>query len=114
MPTLFNDRCAVAGLAWVTPAAGFVRPWAAAVIGLLAAPICYHVVLLRTKFKIDDALDVFACHGVGGILGTTCVGIFAQKDISGISGLNEGDGRQFGIQLDRRVAGTWFWVQLKI
>jgi Amt family ammonium transporter len=89
---------AVAGLATVTPCAGFVQPWGAAIIGLLAGLICYGAVLLRAKRGIDDALDVFACHGVGGILGTICVGIFAAKSVNGISGLIEGDVRQFGVQ----------------
>ena len=89
---------AVAGLATVTPAAGFVRPWAAAIIGLLAGCICYGAVQLRAKQGWDDALDVWACHGVGGILGTICVGVFAAKGVNNISGLIEGDFKQFGVQ----------------
>jgi Amt family ammonium transporter len=90
---------AVAGLATVTPAAGYVRPWAAAVIGALAGLICYGAVQIRAKRKLDDALDVWACHGVGGILGTICVGIFASKSVNNVSSLIEGDYKQFGVQL---------------
>jgi ammonium transporter, Amt family len=90
---------AVAGLATVTPCAGYVQPWAAAIIGLLAGVVCYGAVQLRAKRGWDDALDVWACHGVGGILGTICVGIFAAKAVNGVSGLIEGDLRQFGVQV---------------
>jgi len=69
---------AVAGLATITPAAGFVKPWAAAVIGILAALFCYAMVELRKKMKWDDALDVWGVHGMGGFLGTVCIGIFGS------------------------------------
>jgi len=75
---------AIAGLATITPAAGFVRPWAAMIIGLLSAPWCYGLVeLVKDKLVIDDALDVFAVHGMGGFLGTLCIGIFADENIAG-------------------------------
>ena len=89
---------AVAGLATITPCAGYVSPWAAAVIGLMAGLVCYGAVQLRARKGWDDALDVWACHGVGGMLGSICVGIFAAKSVNGISGLIEGDVRQFGVQ----------------
>ncbi len=60
---------AVAGLACVTPAAGYVEPRAAAVIGLIAGTVCYSAVVLRGKLGWDDALDVWGCHGIGGVLG---------------------------------------------
>jgi len=90
---------AVAGLATITPAAGYVKPWAAAIIGLIAGIVCYLAVQFRKKLEWDDALDVWGVHGVGGITGTILLGIFAQKDINGISGLIEGDVYQFGIQV---------------
>jgi Amt family ammonium transporter len=90
---------AVAGLATITPAAGYVEPWAAFVIGLLSAIFCYGAVALRVKLGWDDALDVWGVHGVGGALGTICVGVFASKSINSISGLLAGDYHQFAIQL---------------
>lgn len=90
---------AVAGLATITPAAGYVEPWAAFVIGILSAIVCYAAVMIRIRFNWDDALDVWGVHGVGGALGTICVGIFASKAINGISGLWAGDYHQFMIQL---------------
>ncbi len=89
---------AVAGLAAVTPAAGYVEPWSAAMIGLLAAIICYSAVLIRNAKGFDDALDVFACHGVGGILGTVLCGVFAASAVNGVSGLIEGNVKQFLVQ----------------
>ena len=89
---------AVAGLAAVTPAAGYVEPWAAAVIGLVAAFICYCAVQIRAKRGIDDALDVFACHGVGGMIGTILCGVFAVSSVNGVSGLIEGNVQQFLVQ----------------
>lgn len=90
---------AVAGLATITPGAGFVKPWAAIIIGVLAGIICYAAVQFRKKLDWDDALDVWGVHGVGGIIGTILLGIFASKDVNGISGLIEGDVHQFGIQI---------------
>ncbi len=81
----------VAGLATITPAAGYVQPWAAAVIGVLAAFLCYGAIQLRVRLKWDDALDVWACHGVGGTLGVVMTGVFAVSAINGASGLIEGN-----------------------
>jgi len=89
---------AVAGLATITPAAGYVQPWAAAVIGVLASLVCYVAVQIRIKRNWDDALDVWGVHGVGGMLGTVLTGVFAVKAVNGISGLIEGDTHQFLIQ----------------
>ena len=89
---------AVAGLATITPCAGYVPVWASAIIGLLAAIICYLAVQLRIKLDWDDALDVWGVHGVGGILGSILVGVFASSAINGISGLIEGNVHQFLIQ----------------
>ena len=82
---------AVAGLATITPAAGFVPLWAAMVIGILAGGICYLAVELKNKLGWDDALDVWGVHGIGGTLGTILLGVFAVKSVGGASGLIEGD-----------------------
>jgi Amt family ammonium transporter len=89
---------AVAGLATITPAAGFVPPWAAVVIGLLAAVFCYGAIQFRVRRDWDDALDVWGVHGVGGGLGTILTGVFAVAAINGVKGLIAGDVRQVGVQ----------------
>src|SRR5438105_3262011 len=99
---------AVAGLATVTPAAGFVQPWAAAIIGLLAAGFCYGAVQFRIRQDWDDALDVWGVHGVGGGLGVIMTGLFASAGINGVKGLFEGNAHQFGVQvLGVAIAGTY-------
>ena len=76
---------AVAGLGMITPAAGYVEPWAAMVIGLLAGAVCYWAsVVLKTKLGYDDSLDVFGVHGVGGILGALLTGVFASPALGGV------------------------------
>lgn len=82
---------AVAGLATITPAAGFVPLWAAMIIGILAGLVCYWAVHLKNKLGWDDALDVWGVHGVGGTLGTILLGVFAFKSINGQSGLLDGN-----------------------
>lgn len=89
----------IAGLATITPCAGYVKPWAAVLIGVLASIACYGAILIKVRFKWDDALDVWGVHGVGGILGSILVGIFASKSVNGISGLIEGNVRQLGVQI---------------
>jgi Amt family ammonium transporter len=89
----------VAGLATITPAAGYVQPWAAALIGIITAFVCYGAILLRSKLGWDDALDVWGVHGVGGALGTILVGVFAGVAVNRLSGLIEGNVHQFLIQL---------------
>jgi Amt family ammonium transporter len=89
----------VAGLATITPAAGFVQPWAAVVIGLLAGSVCYYAVQMRIKLDWDDALDVWGVHGVGGMLGSILVGVFAVSAINGTSGLIQGNVHQLLVQL---------------
>ena len=102
---------AVAGLATITPAAGFVKPWAAVVIGLCAGVVCYFAVQLRQRLGWDDALDVWGVHGVGGMMGTILLGVFAEKSVNGISGLIEGDVYQFGVQiLGTVVAAVYAFV----
>jgi ammonium transporter, Amt family len=89
---------AVAGLATVTPAAGYIQPWAAAVIGLLSAIVCYGAIQVRIKMDWDDALDVWGVHGVGGALGSLLTGVFAVASVNGVSGLIEGNVHQFNVQ----------------
>lgn len=75
---------AVAGLATVTPAAGFIAPSAAMFFGLAAAVVCYPMIqLVKKRLKIDDALDVFAVHGVGGMLGSLMLGVFVSRTFGG-------------------------------
>ncbi len=87
----------IAGLATITPCAGFVPLWAAAVIGTLAGIVCYLAVQLKNRMKWDDALDVWGVHGVGGVLGTILLGFFATKAINpaGADGLLAGGGATF-------------------
>jgi Amt family ammonium transporter len=74
---------AIAGLATVTPAAGYISPLAAIPVGIVAAIICYYVMLFfKTKLGFDDSLDVFAIHGIGGILGMLFVGVFASLAVN--------------------------------
>lgn len=73
----------VAGLVAITPAAGFVEPWAALLFGLIVSPICYFAIAyLKPKLGYDDALDAFGCHCVGGIVGGLLTGIFCVPDLS--------------------------------
>ncbi len=91
----------IAGLASITPASGFVGPLGAVVIGVAAGIVCYFATIwIRQKFKIDDSLDVFAVHGVGGVLGTLLVAFFAAASLGGM-GLAENTtmGSQFIVQL---------------
>ena len=89
----------IAGLATITPCAGYVKPWSAVIIGVLASIVCYGAVSMIKKLELDDALDVWGTHGVGGILGSILVGIFASKSVNGVSGLIEGNVRQLGVQI---------------
>jgi len=97
---------AVAGLGTITPASGYVLPWHGLVIGALAGLVCFwFCTAVKIRFKYDDSLDVFGVHGIGGILGTLCAGVFATAALSvtpetpnGFSGLVEGNIRQLGIQ----------------
>jgi ammonium transporter, Amt family len=75
----------VAGLATITPAAGYVPPAAALLIGCAAGVICFQAVMMKAKFGYDDSLDAFGVHGIGGFLGSVCVGIFARAAYSGVS-----------------------------
>ena len=87
---------AVAGLATITPAAGFVPIWAAILIGISAGLLCYIAVQFKNKWGWDDALDVWGVHGMGGLFGTILLGVFASSAINGQSGLLEGNAGFFG------------------
>jgi ammonium transporter, Amt family len=89
---------AVAGLATITPAAGFVPLWAAMIIGVAAGLVCYFAVKLKNKLGWDDALDVWGVHGIGGVLGTIALGLFATASVNGMvttEGLAMGGGASF-------------------
>ena len=100
----------VAGLGTITPASGFVGPGGALIIGLLAGIICFNATLLiKQKYKIDDSLDVFPVHGVGGILGTFLAAIFASDQLGVFSGQGYAENisgmmHQMGVQLVGIVA----------
>lgn len=86
---------AVAGLATITPAAGFVTLQSAIIIGIAAGILCYLAVELKNKLGWDDALDVWGVHGMGGVIGTIMLGVLASKAINGQAGLIEGDSAFF-------------------
>jgi Amt family ammonium transporter len=92
----------IAGLVGITPAAGFVDMWAALIIGLTVSPVCYcGIALIKKVFKIDDALDAFGCHGIGGIWGGILTGVFANPSINGGKpGLIYGEFAQFFAQIE--------------
>ncbi len=96
----------VAGLVAITPAAGFVSPVAAVVIGFVASCVCYLAVLAKYKYGYDDSLDAFGVHGVGGLTGAILTGVFAVKrtfpgvaDAVGADGLFAGNPRLLGVQV---------------
>ncbi len=94
----------VAGLGTITPASGFVGPAGALVIGLTAGLVCYTATqIIKVKLKLDDSLDVFPVHGIGGILGTFLAGIFASAGLGVFSGQGYAEGMNMGSQV---------WVQL--
>jgi len=91
---------AVVGLVAITPAAGFVTPVSAILIGAIAAPISFYAMRLRQNRGVDDSLDVWACHGMGGAWGALATGIFATTTVNaaGFDGLLYGNPGQLGIQ----------------
>jgi Amt family ammonium transporter len=92
----------IAGLVAITPGAGFVPVWAALIIGASGGVACYFgISVIKKRLKIDDALDAFGCHGVGGIWGGLMTGVFANPDINeaATKGLIYGEFRQFGAQI---------------
>ena len=97
----------VAGLGTITPASGFVGPGGAIVIGLTAGVVCFAVTnILKRVLKIDDSLDVFPVHGVGGILGTMAAGIFASDALGVFSGQGYAEGMTMGSQMGVQAIGV--------
>ena len=121
-PTLVGAATgAVAGLVGITPAAGFVAPISAILIGLITAFVCFYAISFKNRMQIDDALDVFPVHGVGGTVGTILTAIFAttQVNSAGKDGLLRGHFGQLGIQLTAiaiayAIAIAATWIILKI
>ena len=106
---------AVAGLATITPCAGYVPPWAAILIGAIGSIVCYYAKGIQSHFKFDDALEVFRAHGMGGLTGALLVGIFASTAINTVSAGFE----QFFVQLLGVVVVAAYsfvvtWIILKI
>ncbi|MCV2529421.1 ammonium transporter [Leuconostoc mesenteroides] len=90
----------VAGLVAITPAAGFVAPWAAVVMGLLAGFIGFAgITFVKNSFGYDDTLDAFGIHGIGGAVGAILTGVFADKSVGGVAGLINGNISLVGKQL---------------
>lgn len=119
--TLGAASGAIAGLATVTPAAGFITPHAAVFIGLLAGLACFMAVTYKNKAGFDDSLDVVGIHGLGGVIGTICLGIFASKAVnpSGADGLLAGNAsflttQIFGVVIVGVYAFVVSFVLLKI
>jgi Amt family ammonium transporter len=117
--TLGAATGAVAGLATVTPASGFVSPASGLLIGGVAGVVCYGAVLLKNRFGYDDSLDVVGVHGVGGVLGSLAIAVLASKSIGGVAGLIEGSGGLVVPQLVGVAVAVGYslvatWVILKV
>ena len=97
---------AIAGLVAITPAAGFVDPLSALVIGGVAGVLCYRALLFRVGRGLDESLDAWAVHGVGGFWGAVATGIFAVEAVGGASGLLQGNVDQFVAQVIGAVAAV--------
>jgi Amt family ammonium transporter len=96
----------VAGLGTITPASGFVGPAGGLVIGIVAGIVCFNaVILIKQKWKIDDSLDVFPVHGVGGVLGTLMVAVFASSELGIFSGQGLAEGMTIMSQLEVQAIG---------
>jgi ammonium transporter, Amt family len=103
----------VAGLATITPAAGYVSPTAAVIIGILAGIVCFYAVALKNRLQWDDALDVWGVHGVGGFLGIISCGVFASLAFNpaGSNGLLNGNSRFFLVQVAAvLISSVWAFV----
>ncbi|MGQ0699066.1 MAG: ammonium transporter [Panacagrimonas sp.] len=97
----------VAGLGTITPASGYVGPGGALVIGLVAGIVCFNATnILKRRLGVDDSLDVFPVHGVGGILGTLLAGVFASASLGGFSGQGYAEGMNMGSQMGVQAIGV--------
>ena len=95
---------AVVGLVAITPGAGYVSLWSSIIIGFLVSPFCFYFIsVIKQKLQLDDALDTFGCHGVGGIFGGIMTGIFADPAVGGKAGLFYGNVQLFLAQLESIV-----------
>jgi Amt family ammonium transporter len=108
MPTALGTVTGmVAGLGTITPASGFVGPAGALVIGIVAGVVCFNaVMLIKRVWKIDDSLDVFPVHGVGGIIGTLMAGFFASDQLGIFSGQGLAEGVTIADQLGVQAVGV--------
>lgn len=111
----------IAGLATITPCAGYVPLWSAPIIGTAAGLVCYLAVQLKNRMKWDDALDVWGVHGIGGVLGTILLGVFASKAVNGAGadGLLSGNGSFFvkelvAVALAAAYAFVFTYIMLSI
>jgi ammonium transporter, Amt family len=97
----------IAGLGTITPASGFVGPAGALVIGIVAGIVCFNaVILIKQKWKIDDSLDVFPVHGVGGVIGTLMAAVFASDQLGIFSGQGLAEGMTIMSQLEIQAIGV--------
>ncbi len=119
--TLGAASGAIAGLATITPAAGFVGPNSAILIGIIAGAVCFFAVNTKSRLKYDDSLDVVGIHGVGGLVGTLLLGVFASKSVNagGVDGLIGGSSAQLvkqciGVGVVTVYAFVVSWLLLKI
>ncbi|EEZ80122.1 ammonium transporter [Candidatus Thioglobus sp.] len=97
----------VAGLGTITPASGFVGPAGGLVIGIVAGIVCFNaVILIKQKWKIDDSLDVFPVHGVGGVIGTLMAAVFASNELGIFSGQGLAEGMTIMSQLNIQAIGV--------
>lgn len=107
---------AVAGLATITPAAGFVSPPMACLIGIIAGVVCFYAVALKNRLQWDDALDVWGVHGVGGFIGIIMLGVFASTawnpaESGGVDGLLRGNTHFFLVQLAAvAISSAWAFI----
>jgi Amt family ammonium transporter len=90
---------AVAGLVAITPAAGYVDPFGAIIIGIVAAAVCYYAMLFRIKRGLDESCDCWSVHGMGGVVGAILTGVFATAAVNNYTGLLYGNVNQFIIQV---------------
>ncbi|WP_442949023.1 ammonium transporter [Nostoc sp.] len=112
---------AVAGLVGITPAAGFVTPLSAILIGFITAFVCFYAISFKHKLEIDDALDTFPVHGIGGTVGAILTAIFATTQVNGggKDGVLRGNFGELGVELVAiavayAIAGVGTWIILKI
>ncbi len=112
---------AVAGLVGITPAAGFVTPLSAILIGFITAFVCFYAISFKHKLEIDDALDTFPVHGVGGTVGAILTAIFATTQVNGAGkeGVLRGNLGELGVELIAIaiayvIAGVGTWIILKV